>query len=152
MLRIRPCPAGLTIIDLQDEAGTLLESDLPTIGDTAESSGGAEGSSPATSAPIVQGKSVMSFKFLDSIMFYDNISYPVVWIPRMAFPVANGSPVQVLPQYVSTLGTKVDKTELELDWVTQQWTHVTSNLVAAGAAVKDLLYSGNIVTWMQMPT
>ena len=39
----------------------------------------------------------------------------LVYKLRMAFPVSNGSPVQVLPQYVATLGTKVDKTQAELD-------------------------------------
>jgi len=55
----------LPVANLQDEAGSLLESDLPSIGDTAPSGGdGGAPSQGTTAAAVVQGKSVMSFKFL----------------------------------------------------------------------------------------
>ncbi|CAL1128522.1 unnamed protein product [Cladocopium goreaui] len=48
---------------VEDEAGSLLESDLPSIGDTAPSGGdGGAPSQGTTAAAVVQGKSVMSFK------------------------------------------------------------------------------------------
>lgn len=54
----------LPVANLQDEAGSLLESDLPSMGDAASGGDGGAPSQGTTPAAVVQGKNVMSFKFL----------------------------------------------------------------------------------------
>ncbi|CAK9076424.1 unnamed protein product [Durusdinium trenchii] len=97
---------NIAVEDGDDEAGTLLDSDLPDINESdpaallssqlAASSSGGAGSSSGGPSPL-------------------DTSQGTVYL-RMTFPavVATASPLSVLPQFVEVLGKKIDKIQAEL--------------------------------------
>ncbi|CAK8988603.1 Uncharacterized protein SCF082_LOCUS1500 [Durusdinium trenchii] len=105
---------NIAVEDGDDEAGTLLDSDLPDINESdpaallssqlAASSSGGAGSSSGGPSPLDTSQ-VMSFKTLARMKRM--MTFPAV--------VATASPLSVLPQFVEVLGKKIDKIQAELD-------------------------------------
>ena len=126
---------------VQDEQGTLLESDLADTSAPVESflpaiAGDSAGdASNAKKGEVELGNTagVLTFKTLNHILvrfrnFIDSCirlpvkkcswDFGVTFFLRMTFPsvTATMSPLAVLPQFVEVLGRKIDKISSEVDW------------------------------------
>ena len=116
----------------QDDEGSLLTSELPTIG--AEDAGASNGTGSGEIAAPVQSQSVMTFKFLGIYIYilshmkitciYIYIYYSAVFLRlmycvllRLTFPSisSNTSVMAILPQFIDVLGRKLDKIRMEQD-------------------------------------